>query len=231
VEQQQGCWTSKFADLKNTAALADALRDIGFATWNLEYRREDNAGGGWPGTFEDIASATDFLRNISTQYSLDLNKVIVIGHSAGGHLALWLSGRHQLASTSQLYNPNPLPLHGVISLAGVPDLQAFRKQGEKICGADVIGRLLGENEEQIASRYNDASPINLLPLKVQQVLIFGTEDKAVPDMFDNYILMAKKSGDSIKLIHVKFAGHHEYNVPNSITWPSIQSAVKSLVNE
>lgn len=225
-----GCWMSKFADLKNTAALADALREIGFATWNLEYRREDNEGGGWPGTFEDIANGVDFLRTISSQYALDLDNVLVIGHSAGGHLALWLAGRSHLLPDSSLYKTAPLPLRGVIALGGVPDLKAFRKQGEQICGADVIGKLLGKNEQEIANHYEDASPIHLLPLGMKQILIYGTDDNAIPDKLNSYIRVAKKSGDPVKLIYVKHAGHHEYNVPNSVTWPIIKSAVELLIH-
>src|SRR5579862_343786 len=63
-----GCWVSKFADLKNSAALSDALRDEGIATWNIEYRRIDNPGGGWPGTFQDVAAAVDILPSIAKKY-------------------------------------------------------------------------------------------------------------------------------------------------------------------
>ena len=159
-----GCWLSTFADLKNTAALADALRKRGIATWNIEYRRIDQDGGGWPGTFKDVADATDFLRQIDKKYSLDLNKVIVIGHSSGGHLALWLAGRHRLPNTSILYQEKPLVLRGVISLGGVTDLKAFRDKASSICGIDVIGSLLGGNE----MNYYDTSPIELLPLGIPQ---------------------------------------------------------------
>ena len=224
-----GCWTSAFADLQNTSALADALRNVGFATWNIEYRREDNMGGGWPGTFNDIGNSADFLRNISSKYSLDLNRVIVMGHSAGGHLALWLAGRHKLPSTSPLYKKDPLVLSGVISLGGVPDLKIFRKHGEEICNADVVGKLLGDNEERIETRYAEVSPIDLLPIGTRQILIYGDDDQAVPFTFgETYLQKAKRVGDSVKLMRVKYAAHHEYNVPNSVTWPVILSTIKSL---
>lgn len=103
-----GCWVAKFANNKYTSPMADALRDYGIATWNIEYRRADSKGGGWPGTFKDVANATDYLPKIAKKYSLNLNRVIVIGHSAGGHLALWLAGRHNLKPSSTLYVKNPL---------------------------------------------------------------------------------------------------------------------------
>lgn len=225
-----GCWTSKFADLNNTAALADALRNIGFATWNVEYRRVDNVGGGWPGTFQDIANAADYLRKIKDTYSLDLNRVIVIGHSAGGHLALWLAASEQLPKNSPLYRENPLKLRGIISMGGVPDLAGFRsKQIMQVCGNDVIAELLGHTESEINAHYKEASPIELLPLGIPQILIYGTDDPVTPINIDNYVKCAKQDGSSIELIKIKHAGHHEYNVPNSVTWPTIKKWAFTLV--
>ncbi len=224
-----GCWVSSFANIQYTSALADALRDNGIATWNIEYRREDNQGGGWPGTFEDVANAADFLRNIANKYSLDLNDAIVVGHSAGGHLALWLAARHQLPLNSQLYTSNPLSLRGVVVLGGVPNLQAFRQQGEFTCGSDVVGKLLG-NLPVLTERYKQASPSELLPLGVPQILIYGAEDQSVPVKFGRaYMQEALKKGDSVKLAVVEGAAHHEYCVPNAITWPVVKSAVISLL--
>ena len=221
-----GCWVSKFADLQNTAALADALRDSGIATWNIEYRRGDNAGGGWPGTFADVAQASDFLRKIAPKYSLDLSRVVVIGQSAGGHLALWVAARRRLPENSLLYVQKPLPVRGVIALGGVPDLKSFREQGAKMCGQDVVGKLLGNTPEEIEKHYKEASPAELLPLGVPQILIYGTEDQVVPITFGNaYLQAAQKKGDVVKIIMVEGAAHHEYNVPNSISWPVIKAAV------
>ncbi|MGB6976971.1 MAG: alpha/beta hydrolase [Gammaproteobacteria bacterium] len=226
-----GCWVSGFANIQNTAALADALRDMGIATWNIEYRREDNKGGGWPGTFEDVAHSADFLRKIARKYSLDLNRVIVIGHSAGGHLALWLAARHQLPTTSQLYTQQPLTLRGVIVLGGIPDLKAFRKQGEDVCGSDVVGKLLGSSANQVDKHYKEASPNELLPLGIPQILIYGTEDKSVPLLFGHsYMQTALKKGDTVKLVEVKYTGHHEYIVPNAVAWPAVKAAVLLLLN-
>lgn len=227
-----GCWVSSFADLQNTAALADAIRDMGIATWNIEYRREDNKGGGWPGTFEDIAKGADFLNKIANKYSLDLKRVIVIGQSAGGHLALWLASRHRLPADSQLYVKNPIVIKGVIAMGGVPDLKAYRQHGEAICGSDVIGKLLGESSTEINNHLPQSSPVELLPLGIPQILIYGTDDQAVPYQFGkDYTESAMKKGDSVKLISVKYAGHHEYNVPNSVTWPYVHDAIIQLLKK
>ena len=226
-----GCWISTFANLQNTNALSDALRNIGIATWNIEYRRIDNIGGGWPGTFLDIAQGADFLYEIANKYTLDLNHVIAIGHSAGGHLALWLAMRHKLPPTSELYASQPLLLNGVISLGGVPDLKIFRDQGQLICGEDVVGKLLGDSPDKISKHYSESSPIELLPLGISQVLIYGADDEAVPASFaKEYIKKARNEGDAVKLTTVEGAAHHEYNVPNSIAWPIIKASVLNLLS-
>ncbi len=224
-----GCWLSHIAGARNTAALADALRDKGIATWNVEYRGIDGDGG-WPGTFEDVANAADYLRNIAATYHLDLKRVIVIGHSAGGHLALWLGARHNLKPNSPLYVANPLPIKGVLSLGGVPDLMAFRSTAFTTCGDDVVGKLLGNTPQEQIEHNREASPAALLPLHVPQILIYGTQDTAVPIALGHaYAQKAKKLGDSVKVIAVNAAGHHEYIVPNSITWPQVTNAVQQLL--
>jgi acetyl esterase/lipase len=221
-----GCWISKFATLQNTAALSDALRECGIATWNIEYRATDQSGGGWPGTFTDVGQAADYLREIAKMHGLDLNHVIVIGHSAGGHLALWLSSRHKLPKGSALYVSNPLHLQGALVLGGVPDLKAFRNLCKTVCGEDVIERLLGGNDE----RYREISPQELLPLGTPQILVYGAEDRAVPPALGrSYAEAAREKGDMCALYVVKNAAHHEHTAPNSITWPLIKSAAFSLL--
>jgi acetyl esterase/lipase len=225
-----GCWRSALATIQNTEALADALRDSGYATWNIEYRSEDNEGGGWPGTFNDVAKAADLLRSISRQYHLDLKHVVAIGHSAGGHLALWLAARHSLPTTSLLYTPHPLVLRGVVTLGGIPDLQAFKENGESVCGGDVVGDLLGASPETLSARYQQASPKELLPLGVTQILVYGSEDSIAPaQLGDDYSQLAKTKGDTVKVIVVKDAGHFEYLAPNSVAWPIIKSAILSVI--
>jgi acetyl esterase/lipase len=117
-----GCWQAKY-DLQPLGNLCHALRAGGLAVWSLEYRRL-GAGGGWPTTFQDVAAGSDFLRNLAPRFALDLSRVVAVGHSAGGHLALWLAGRHCLPPDSLLFGERPLQLAGVVALAGIPDLAA-----------------------------------------------------------------------------------------------------------
>jgi acetyl esterase/lipase len=223
-----GCWITPLADVTSTEAFADALRDRGFATWNIEYRAADASGGGFPGTFLDVANAADYLRQIAPRYHLNLQRVIAIGHSAGGHLALWLGARSKLPKNSALYLDNPLPLQGVISLGGVPSLEGARIPAEKICGGDVIGQLLGQKKHEIAKTvYEETSPIDMVPLYVPQILIAGEMDNVVPvAMSQAYAQKANALGDSVKIIRVPYSGHHEYIVPNSVVWPFLVDELK-----
>src|SRR5215468_9805667 len=155
-----GCWMSQYG-LSYMGHLSAALTEAGVATWSIEYRRVGNQGGGWPGTFEDVSRAADHLRKIAKTYPLDLNRVIAVGHSAGGHLALWLAARKILPKDSPVYSPDPLPLRGVAPLAGITDL---RRVGTA-CDANVP-QLMGGSATDKTAIYNQASPIDLLPLGV-----------------------------------------------------------------
>jgi acetyl esterase/lipase len=124
--------------MDNMRPLAAALTDAGIATWNIEYRRLGNGGGGWPGTFQDVAQAADFLRSVARENSLDLARVVSIGHSAGDHLAMWLAARPKVPADSDLYVADPLPMVGVVNLDGPPDLKATLPLEQPICGAPVV---------------------------------------------------------------------------------------------
>ena len=110
-----GCWRAPYG-LEPVGQMARTLADAGLAVWSLEYRRLGN-GGGWPHTFLDVAHGADLLRELATTYPLDLTQVVVAGHSAGGHLALWSAARPQLPADSPIYTPDPLPFQAVVALA------------------------------------------------------------------------------------------------------------------
>src|SRR5579864_1380245 len=117
-----GFWRDRF-DLEYAGHPCAALTAAGAATWNVEYRRIGNPGGGWPGTLLDVALAADHLRELAADYGLDLDRVVTMGHSAGGHLALWLAARGRIPAGETLYTPDPLPLRAAVALAGVADLR------------------------------------------------------------------------------------------------------------
>lgn len=220
-----GCWMSQFG-LSYMGHLSAALTEAGFATWNIEYRRVGNAGGGWPGTFEDAARATDYLREIADKYSLDLNQVIAVGHSAGGHLALLLGARAKLNKGDPLYSANPLKLKGVVSLAGITDL---RRTGTA-CDKEVIQFTGGEAKDKGAI-YDQASPIALVPLGVKQKIVQGESDTIIPPaMATDYLETAKRKNDGdVELISLKDADHFYIVDPKSAAWAAVLQAATSLV--
>ncbi|MEJ7809981.1 MAG: alpha/beta hydrolase [Gemmatimonadaceae bacterium] len=224
-----GCWVSRFASLRNTAALADALRREGVATWNVEYRRLDHPGGGWPGTLEDVAAAADFLRTLARARPLDLTRVVAVGHSAGGQLALWLAARKRLPAGSPLAPGNPLPLRGVVSLGGISDLAEFGERDRATCGP-VVARLMGGTRAEVPERYAQASPIELLPLGTRQILIAGDSDRIAPQAGrDAYVAAALRAGDRVEQITVPGAGHFEVIAPTTSAWPLVRDAVRSAL--
>jgi acetyl esterase/lipase len=219
-----GCWMSEYG-LSYMGHLSAALTEAGVATWSVEYRRVGNQGGGWPGTFEDVARAADHLRKIAKSYPLDLNRVVAVGHSAGGHLALWLAARKLLPKDSPAYSHNPLPLRGVVSLAGVTDL---RRDGTA-CDANVA-QLMGGPANDKAAIYDQASPIALLPLGIPTAIVQGSSDPIIPlEMAKDYAEAAKKKGDEAKLVVIEKAGHFEIVDPKSFAWEAVRNEVLALL--
>lgn len=225
-----GCWMHRLASLQNTTALSDALRDLGVATWNVEYRRYDNPGGGWPGTMRDIGDAVDSLRGLATRYPLDLGRVVLAGHSAGGHLALWAAARQRLPMDSPLHVKDPLPVRAAIALGGPGDLRDFMTYGQRSCGEGVIDKLLGGTFEAVPDRWRQVSPAELLPLGVRQRLIVGDADFIMPARArDAYVALARGTGDTIDLLVVPDAGHFEVIAPVAKAWPQVRDAILELV--
>jgi len=226
-----GCW-KKFADLKNTLPMSDTLRNAGIAVWNIEYRRVDSEGGGWPGTYLDVGAAIDYLRTIAREYRLDLKQVVAVGHSAGGHLASWAAGRHRLTKNSPLYVEDPMHIRAVVNLAGPARLQSLSaQQQQKVCGSVPVTQLLGGEIDRVPQRLHDGSPSEMLPLGVPQILITGSLDWLVPPALgEEYAALARKSGDRARMIVVEGAGHFEVIAPGTAAWPTVEESILSLVN-
>ncbi|MBI5584460.1 MAG: alpha/beta hydrolase [Deltaproteobacteria bacterium] len=221
-----GCWRAEYG-LEHLGQFCEALKKEGLAVWNLEYRRL-GSGGGWTATFEDAARGVDFLQDLADRYPLNLSRVIYAGHSAGGHLALWLAGRHHLPAESPLYPIKPLVVKGVVSLAGIPDLVEGVKRD--IC-AGACRELVGGLPDEVPQRYRQGSPIALLPLGVPQWHLVGLLDRIVPaDYVGQYVALAEKQ-DRVNLDLLPDAGHFELIVPATPAWAFVRQAVLTLLQE
>lgn len=211
-----GFWRATY-DLTLMDGLADALARRSIAVWNIEYRRVGNKGGGWPGTLQDVALAMDYLRQIAAPLNIDLRRIVPIGHSAGGQLALWLAGRSRLPQRSPFRTPDtPLVPAGAISLAGAIDLKLV---WQLHLSNDAAGAFLGGNPATFPERYAAASPAAFLPLGVPTVLIHGTHDANVPLAISQaYAQKALEAGDNVKLIELPKADHFVVIDPSSDAW-------------
>lgn len=170
-----GCWLAAY-DIAHIRPLAAALADAGFAVWAPEYRRVGEAGGGWPGTFRDVAAAVDFLGQLD-EPRLDRGRVVTAGHSAGGHLALWAAARALVPADSPLHDAAPFAPRGALGLAAITDLAAYAAGGNSC--QEVTPRLLGGVPADVPERYEQASPA-ALGVAVPTVLVQGGADSIVP---------------------------------------------------
>jgi acetyl esterase/lipase len=220
-----GFWRSKY-DLEHIGHLCAALTAAGFATWSVEYRRLGNPGGGWPGTLIDMIRALDHLSRLAEPYSLDLSRIVVIGHSAGGHLALWLGGAGKSSVEPSLTGSSQLQISGVVSLGGVCDL---RRAWELSLSNHVVEEFLGGSPQTIPDRYVAASPVEMAPLDIPQVLVHGVEDDVVPfEISQRYFEIASRRGDDVSLVALPGVGHFEPIDPYSDAWPHVLRAIHSI---
>ncbi|MGD8347515.1 MAG: alpha/beta hydrolase [Lysobacterales bacterium] len=170
-----GCWLAKH-DISHIRPLAAKIADRGYAVWAVEYRRLDQAGGGWPGSFLDVAAAIDLIPGFQDPL-LDKNRVVLLGHSAGGLMAAWAAGRSRLAAGQALYRENPFEPVGAIGLAAITDLGDYIT-GSSLCEQSAL-RLMEGTPEEHPERYAQASPA-LLGSDIPLVLIHGDADEIVP---------------------------------------------------
>jgi len=193
-------------------AIARDLVSRGFAVWNLEYRRLGVPTGGWPGTFDDAIAGIDQLaRFVADGIDLDLERVLVNGHSAGGHLALWAAAR--LHREKQSGAAGGVRVRAVAGQAPVADLVRAYELG---VGASAVEELLGGSPGKCAERYQAASPQALLPLNVPQLIMHGAADDVVPiEMARRYTEASRAAGDEVELLELPDTGHMEFLDPAS----------------
>lgn len=223
-----GCWQTAIADRSLMDWAAADLRDAGYAVWNIDYRGVDRDGGGYPGTFQDAAAAADLLATDAARFHLDTKRIVAVGHSAGGHLALWLAARAKLPARSVLAGGTPLRIDHVVSLGGLPDLEATADSPDNGCGTEVIGQLVGPKTAAHPDPFADTSVARLLPLGVPQDLVDGREDRIIPYRLPvDYTAKARAAGDEVTLHTVPETGHVELVSPGSAAWDETRALVKA----
>lgn len=207
-----GFWQSAYGfDLMEP--VATDLNRRGYATWNIEYRRVGEVGGGYPGTLDDVASSIDKLKDISDDYGLDLSTVTLVGHSSGGHLALWAAGRKDLPEGAP--GASPLVVPGLaIGLGPVFDLRAGDADG---LGSGAVTNFLAGTYEQFPDRYAIATPSK--DSSVDRIVVRATEDDIVPSRYTGPTPLG-----SIKAVDVP-GDHFALIDPSSQAWQTVVALI------
>jgi acetyl esterase/lipase len=213
-----GFWRARY-DLAHTGHLCAALTAKGVATANLEYRRVGNEGGAWPNTFTDIRSAYQFLRQNASAHSFDTQRIVIMGHSAGGQLALCLAA-HEPSVTR------------VVSLTGVVDLQ---RAYQLHLSNDAVVEFLRGTPTEVPDHYREADPMQLAIPRARQWLIHGSADNIVPPAFSRDYVAAKqkhpgKKKEDVHLLEIAGAEHFDLIDPRTAAWKQVEQTVLQLLS-
>ena len=219
-----GFWRSQY-DLSLGAPLAADLAGRGWASWNLEYRRLGD-GGGWPATLDDIAAGIDVLATPAlASAALDLTRVVAIGHSAGGQLAVWAAARAGLPASAPGGSPK-VRVHGVVSQAGVLDLV---RAADTSLGGTAAADLVGGSPTAVADRYRLASPIARVPIGVPVRCVHSPDDGIVPlEQSQRYVDAATKAGDDASVVRTS-GDHFALITVGSPAWTATVDQLPSLL--
>jgi acetyl esterase/lipase len=219
-----GSWKAGYGRIVMRGLLADLL-GRGWAVWNIEYRRLGN-GGGWPATFQDVAAAIDRVADLDAP--LDMRRVSLLGHSAGGHLALWAAARDKLppGAPGHLHDQPRVPLKQVIAQAGVCDLGGAHRRWH----GGAAGALMGGGPEEVPERYDLGDPIRLLPPSVPVLLVHGTADETVSvKLSRSYDRAARAAGGQVELVEIDAqAGRHRAHLdPRGAAWAAVTRRLRA----
>jgi acetyl esterase/lipase len=240
-----GFWRAAY-DRTHLGPLATALAAENFAVCTPEFRRTGQPGGGWPGTFDDVALAVDRLPGLVRAVlpgaaeigGAEVGGVVLAGHSAGGHLALWSAGRHRLgpdspwrvdpgtSGTAGAGAGSDAEVAGVVALAPISDLAACYRAG---LDHDAAGDLLGGGPAEQPARYAVADPARLIPLGVPVRIVHGTADDRVPfEMSQSFAAQDRAAGDPVQLDVLAGGGHFDVIDPLSAAWPVVLAAFRAV---
>jgi acetyl esterase/lipase len=218
-----GCWTKGYATLKNTAPLATQLTAKGIATWNIEYRQVGDKGGGWPGTLLDWGAATDHVRKLAESWLLDLSRVIVIGHSTGAPASLFVAARPHLPPNPEIRGADPLRVGAAVAIDGPLDLPAFIGKQKEVCGKPVLEAFMGGDATAQHDRYEQISPVNLVPIDVPQFLVAAQVLSSTEA--DAYHERAIAAGDNVEVLALPGTGHFDMIAPGTEAYFKLEDLI------
>ena len=224
-----GCWTSKFGGITQLRNMAGALAQRGIAVWNVEYRRVDEPGGGYPGMYEDMHAALDDLRAQAGRQPLDLDRIVAVGHSAGGQLVQWIAGRERIPQSSPLYRANPLPVRHIVSLGGLADLRKEAALIQSSCGRDTA-QLAGTASAQRPDVFVDTNAAELAPNGSRTWLVTGALDTiSPPRVAHDYAARARAAGDRAEVVILPEASHYDEVAASSPAWPQVLRVIEGAL--
>ena len=224
-----GCWTVQHGGIEQMRGMAGELAAQGIAVWNMEYRRVDEAGGGYPGTYLDLNAAIDKLESEARRYRLDTHRVVAVGHSAGGHLVQWIGGRGKVAPDSVLFQARGLPVPHIISLGGLADLRHEKTLIQSSCGRDVAD-LTGAASPARPDVFADTNPAELIPNGSKTVLVTGALDTISPPRAAlDYATRARRAGDRADTVILPDASHFDEVAVASPSWKLILPLIRDAL--
>lgn len=201
-----GYWRQRY-DLTGLEPLAHHLSELGWTVLNIEYRRINGQPDVWTEMSADVLAAAELAR---------ARPVVAVGHSAGGHLALWLAAQ-------------PGAVDAAVALAPLADL---RSADRLRLSNHAVAELLGAGSDEVPERYDDASPIENLPLGVPQLVLHGALDDSVPQQMSvDYAAAASEAGDDIELLAPDDVDHMQIIDPADDTWRDIERRLQRWAEE
>lgn len=220
-----GCWSATTAGREQMRHLGPELTRRGIAVWSIGYRRANEAGGGYPGTYKDVGTALDRLIAEAPTHRLDLSRVVLAGHSAGGHLALWAASRGSLPTGSPLHGSPRFVPRAVISLGGVGDLATFTRFVPVLCGPGIAERIAP------ADKLAEVSPAALTPSAGSVVMVGGVLDRVVPPWvaYDYARALRGRSATEPRLVNFPDAGHFDLVTPSTPAWQEVRSLIEQAL--
>ncbi len=234
-----GCWRSDRGSVGAFRPTAEALEGKGIATWNIEYRRVGHEGGGWPGTLLDLGEAVDFLPSLADSYSLDLERIVLLGHSSGGHFAAWLAVRPLLPQSSEIRGEPLIDIAGVVMADAYIDpmvIDSTGVDGVLYCGEPLLERLIGGRPDTHPEQLRQISPIDWLPWGLRQEYIISSrrypvtpprplaDGRTTMRMLD-YPELSRGTGDPINVEIISDADHFDFTTPDTEAFEAVELAV------